>query len=478
MQMLLTVFLQLMVIGTLVKTSRRRLEGALPWFCFFLVLMPLEAKVVIPGLFDVNTMRVSLLTLLCLYWKKRKRLNREPIPFRGMMFVHIAWAVLSCMYSLAVTTSFKQLLAQLLEFYLMYYLLVRIISSVTTIHKMLYAMMMAIAICCVLGLFEPYANWSVLRIFPSQNWITYNGGLDPLYSELGRGIRVRSTFPHPILFGDALAMSIPLALYLISIWPKGRQRSFLWVSLILMFWAIYKTESRGPWLATAMCSLMLFLMVKKRVRRYLIILAALSGIAVLSRPGILDTINALYQATTDPTQPVGTSYLYRHTLSVAIREAVVASPTRALLGYGLGTFRQLGLQITFLDQTRLWYTCDDNWSLFLYETGYVGLILIGALLFSAALYALRTRWMFRGGEGAMSGVFFVCLAGFYFLMLSVAAYSWGQQGYMSWILISLAVSHRRMLLRERALEANRKRSQRELHASEHRGVPELVHVGT
>jgi hypothetical protein len=476
MQMMLTLLLQLIVIGTLVKTGRRRLEDALPWFCFFLVLMPLESKVVIPGLFDVNTMRVSLLTLLYLYWRKRRRFNREPVPFKRLMFVHIAWALLSTVYSLSIATSFKQLLAQVLEFYLMYYLLIRIVSSVATIHKMLYAMMMAIAICCILGLFEPYAHWSVLRIFPAENWTTYNGGLDPLYSELGRGIRVRSTFPHPILFGDALAMSIPVALYLISIWRDGRQRLLLWMSLLLMFWAIYKTESRGPWLATGMCCFLLFFLVTKRVRRYLILLAVLTGITVLSRPGILETVDGLYQATTDPSQPVGTSYLYRHALSVSIRGAVDASPTRTLLGYGLGTFRTLGLEINFLDETRRWYTCDDNWSLFLYETGYVGLLLIGTLLFSAAIYALRTSWMFRGKTGVMSGVFFVCLAGFYFLMLSVAAYSWGQQGYMSWILISLAVSHRRVLLRERALEEHQKRSQKELNASEQHAVLALVHA--
>jgi hypothetical protein len=86
--------------------------------------------------------------------------------------------------------------------------------------------------------------------------------------------------------------------------------------------------------------------------------------------------------------------------------------------------------------------------------------------------------MFRSSDGAMSGVFFVCLAGFYFLMLSVAAYSWGQQGYMSWILISLAVSHRRLLLRERVVEEDRKRSQRVLYASERAPAPELVPMGT
>jgi hypothetical protein len=137
----------------------------------------------------------------------------------------------------------------------------------------------------------------------------------------------------------------------------------------------------------------------------------------------------------------------------------------------------LGLEINFLDETRRWYTCDDNWSLFLYETGYVGLVLIGALLFSAAIYALRTRWIFRGTEGAVSGVFFVCLAGFYFLMLSVAAYSWGQQGYMSWILISLAVSHRRVLLQDRARKVEEKRRQRELDARQQHALPELVHAG-
>jgi hypothetical protein len=50
----------------------------------------------------------------------------------------------------------------------------------------------------------------------------------------------------------------------------------------------------------------------------------------------------------------------------------------------------------------------------------------------------------------LSGVFLVSLAGFNFLMLSVAAYSWGQQGYMAWILISLSVSYRRVICGELA----------------------------
>jgi O-antigen ligase len=95
--------------------------------------------------------------------------------------------------------------------------------------------------------------------------------------------------------------------------------------------------------------------------------------------------------------------------------------------------------------TQVWKTCDDNWADFLYETGYVGLLLIGALLLWPVWLALRNYWKLPRPENALSGVLFICLAGFDFLMLSVAAYSWGQQGYMNWILISLAISLPRVI---------------------------------
>ena len=438
--MLIVLLIQTIIVITLVVSARKRLENALPFFCFFLTLMPLEAKLVIPGLFDLNIMRVSLLTLLVLYLVKKEKRSRDKLPLTNLMYMHVAWALCSTIYSLSFVTSIKQLLAQLIEFYLMYYLLVRIVSSIETIHKMLFAIVMAVGVCCVLSIFEVYASWSVLRIFPKSNWITYNGGLDPLYSELGRGLRVRATFPHPILFGDALAISIILSLYLLGYWARGRRRVFLWLSMILMFWSIYKTQSRGPWLATILCSFLMFLMVKKNVRKYLITASVLALVVLLARPGVWKSIDALYQASTDPNQPVGTSYLYRHALTDSIVDAVQKEPGRMLLGYGLGTFRELGLEVDFLGEKRRWYTCDDNWASFLYETGYVGLVLIGALLLWPLFLALRNYWRLPRPESTLSGVLFICFTGFYFLMLSVAAYSWGQQGYVNWILISMSIS--------------------------------------
>jgi O-Antigen ligase len=444
--MLVVIAIQLVIVVSLIWTSRKGLENALPVLCFFLVLMPLESRIVIPGLFDFNTMRVSLLTLLILYFYRREPSYGGPIPLKRLMFLHIGWAICSTLYSLSVATSAKQLISQVLEYYLLYFLLVRTISSVQTLYKIVFAMVMAMSLCCVFSLLEAYATWSILRIFPSNLWITYNGGVDPLYIEWGRGLRVRSTFPHPILFGDALAMCIPLTLYLLSVWEVRWQRFVLWISLVLMFWAIYKTSSRGPWLATGLCSALLFVMIRNRIRKYLLTIAVLVVAVLLARPGIWQTIEGLYQSSTDSTSPVGSSYLYRNALSEAVKGAVAKEPGRLLLGYGLGTFRELGLDINFLNTVQRWYTCDDNWAAFLYETGYVGLILISILLFTPLLMALRNYWVLPRPDNEFSGVIFISLLGFYFLLLSVAGYSWGQQGYMSWILISLSVCHPRVLM--------------------------------
>lgn len=454
--MILILFIDFVIVVSLIKASRRRLEDALPVFCFFLVLLPFEARLVIPGLFDLTTDRIALLTLLVLFFARPRSTNNIPIPLKHLMLLHIGWAVCSTLYSLSVVTSTKQLIAQVLEYYLLYYIFLKLITDVQTIYKIVYAMVIAMGICCIFGLFEAYASWSILRLFPSDLWITYDSRHDPLYIEWGRGLRIRSTFPHPILFGDALAMSIPLALYLLSVWKQGRQRLVLWVIVALMFWAVYKTSSRGPWLAVGISCFLLFVLIATRVRKYLVVIAVLLSIGLLARPGIWETIANLYQETQDSGSIVGASYQYRPVLNQAVRDAVGSHPGRALVGYGLGTFRELGLDITFLGERSRWHTCDNNWALFLYETGYGGLLIVGILLFKPLLMTIGNYRRLPRPEKFFSGVLFIVLAAFYFLLLSVAGYSWGQQGFMAWILISLSMAYPRIVLRDRHKRATLK----------------------
>ena len=340
----------------------------------------------------------------------------------------------------------------MIEYYLLYYILVKIIKDTQTIYKILYAMMIAMGLCSLFGLLEPYASWSILMIFPSNLWNTY-GRVDPLYIEWGRGLRIRSTFPHPILFGDALAMSIPITLYLLSMEKQYRKKYMLWLILLLMFWAIYKTSSRGPWIAVVLSLILLFYLVRNRVRRYLTVIALLVGLVLVSRPGVWQTIANLYESTQDAGSPEGASYEFRPALNHAIRVSVGKDVGRAIFGYGLGTFREKGLDIDFQGEVKRWYTCDNNWAVFLYETGYGGLLIVGALLFNPLFMTLRSYRRLPPPSKSLSGVLFISLAGFYFMLLSVAGYSWGQQGFMAWILISLAVVYPRIVTRERRVSA-------------------------
>src|SRR3954453_15362973 len=175
--MLLTVACHLTIVAKLFWSGRRSTEYAVPVFCFFLTLMPLESRLVIPGLFDVTIMRLSLLTLLVLYLVKRKPPAYGSILFRNLMLLHVAWALCSTVYSISFATSAKQLIAQVLEYYLLYFLIVRSITREKTVYRMLYGMVMAMSLCCVFSILEVGASYSILRLFPSNLWITYNGGL-------------------------------------------------------------------------------------------------------------------------------------------------------------------------------------------------------------------------------------------------------------------------------------------------------------
>ena len=127
--MMLIIVMQCTIVASLLWFGRRNTEDALPAFCFFLTLMPLEARLVIPGLCDVNTMRVSLMTLLFLFLVKKRPPNPGRIPLKNLMLLHVCFVVCSTAYSISLATSVKQLISQVLEYYLMYFLIVRSITS-------------------------------------------------------------------------------------------------------------------------------------------------------------------------------------------------------------------------------------------------------------------------------------------------------------------------------------------------------------
>jgi len=452
--MLLILAINAVIVVVLVGIATRKgLEAALPFFAFVVTLLPDECRIQVPGL-SLYAHRVALIVLTILFIKARKKTKGRTLPLKRLIVLHIVWAVASTLASIVVVTSFKQLLAQVAEYYLLYYIVVMTITDVRTLSKICYAMIAAMAVCSVFGLLEIYQHWSVLSLFPAELQIDYGTG-GVFYSEMfDRGIRARSTFPHPILFGGALAMVIPLVFYLLTTSSKGWSRKiFLNVSMFLMFWALYKTSSRGPWLATGFALFILTAAAESRIRKRVLAVVVLAGLILVLRPGIADTLVNIYTATFDPNSMMGSSFQYRPVLYNTVKETLNDSPVRALLGFGLGSFREKGLVLKMPGiVAHRWYTCDSSWVLFWYETGYVGVLILGTLLLRPAFVALWGLRRLRRSDRYVSLVFLSSLATFYIVMISVAIYGWGQDGHMLWTMIALSTSYTILKKEERRRE--------------------------
>jgi hypothetical protein len=429
----LVILIDLCVLGGLLGIATSNgLEAALPLATFALVFLPIETSIPL-GLFEMTTQRLIVATLLVLYISLGRGGDggRLPLPLKGLILIHIAWCVISTGNSIVPLMSVKKAVSVVAEYYTLYFIYWKTISRKETIQKILFAMVLAMIAASAFGAFEAYGADNILTLLPK---VSHHFDLNV---DTDREIRVQSTFDHPILFGAALAMAITTALYLLSTVTKRWQKVILWLGIMLMFLNIYKTSSRGPWLDATLGCLLLFIFAGKKVRRPLLIIGMLSVLAMVVRPGIWSTVKGIYDNTFDMNTSTGTSYQYRYALQHAVTNKVLEAPGRTLWGYGLESFYDLQVEGDFLGKPHVFVSCDSAWSEFLVETGFVGL---GLMIVFLLRPVCRGFWDYRKlppPDRYLSLLLCVNLLVFYFQMYSVGMYSWGQNGYMLWIIIAL-----------------------------------------
>ena len=427
----------------------RGFERALPVAAFLLILFPNESQIQIPGLFDLTTQRVIVVFLFILYLSVGNARGgsdpSETLPLKYLLIVQILWWTLSSANSVVVGISVKTVLSQLLDFYLAYYIFAKSITRIETVHKILYALVLAMFVCSVLGTVEAYWGWSVLSIFPpiAYRFANYGGDLD-------RGIRVQATFGHAILYGSALAMAIPMALYLMAVAKTTGRKLFLWSAILLMFLNIYKTGSRGPWIAAVLSVTPILLCGGKRMRGYVLVISLLTASVLIARPGVWESINNLYGETLNPDTAQGESYQWRYALYDAGFQHLNSDPGRAMWGYGPESFFYLGWKGEFQGHTVPFDSCDSSFAALMVETGYVGLLIVVILLFKGAYLTLLNFLRTSSAERHLYLLFFVNLGAFYFMMTNVAIFGWGQQTYMLWLVLAMSLVGPRLGVGKRA----------------------------
>jgi O-antigen ligase len=415
------------------------LEAALPFASFMLIFVPIEASIPL-GLFELTTQRLIVGTLLILYLSGKGETGRQvelPMPLKVLIIIHVCWCVLSTTNSVVPLMSVKKAASVIIEYYALYFIYWRTISKTETIHKILFAIVMAMIVCSVFGAFEAYGADNVLTLLPRA------GHHFDMNAETDREIRVQSTFDHPILFGAALATGITITLCLVTVMQKRWQVVLLWFGLMLMFLNIYKTSSRGPWLDVMLGCLLLLMLSRGKVRKNILVIVLLSLTAMIVRPGIWSTVKGIYDNSFDMNTSTGTSYEYRYALQHAVKNKLLLAPTRTLWGYGLESFYYLQIEDDFLGKPHLFLSCDSSWAELTLETGFVGLFIIIMILLRPVWRAWRDYRTLPEPERYLSLMLFVNLVVFYFQMYSVGMYSWGQNGYMLWIMIAITFAYSR-----------------------------------
>jgi len=441
--MTLILLLDALAVGSLCAVVLKRgFEGALPLTAFLLVLFPSESQIQLPGLFGLTTQRIIVIVLAAFYFVYARRQQdteqKKPVRLKYLILLIIGWMLLSSINSVVPDVSIKSTLSQIFDFFIPYYIYAKTVSKVETVHEILFAFVSGTFLCSVFGFFEAYKSWSVLSLFP-----VLASRFSSLGDDLYRGIRVKSTFGHAILFGAALAMAIPLALYLLTVTQNRWRKLFLWVAVLLMFVNIYKTGSRGPWMALALSLAILLVLGQVQMRKYLILVVVFAVVVLIVRPGVWNTIADLYEETVSPYTVQGQSYEWRYMLYDISKKELSKSVGRSLWGYGPESFYFLGLTAPFMVEGEVRIvrveSCDSAVVELMMDTGYVGFLLVVILLLRAAFVTLRNFRRMPKPANSLCLVFFTNIAAFCFLMTNVELFGWGQQTYVLWIIIALSM---------------------------------------
>ncbi|WP_263357923.1 O-antigen ligase family protein [Acidicapsa ligni] len=433
--------------------AKKGFEETLPMAAFFLIIFPEESKVPL-GLFDITTQRLVTLILIFLAIISRKRAgtHRRKLPLKIWILAIAFWWTLATVNSIAFTDSLKALLALFLDYLVIYFLFATYVTSVNTVRRILLGIAGGLILCSVFGCLEAYANWSVVTLFPTE--VHRFGTSGALYLDDARGLRVQSTFGHPILFGSALAMGIPMTLYLIATARKRIQKIYLWIGLLFMFTCIFKTSSRGPWIALTLSLIPFLFFGLPRIRKYILIICLFAVTVLVVRPGVTETIWNDYMATVDDHSSQGESYQYRYELYHLVMEKLDQSPLRAIWGYGPQSFPFLHLSGSINGRGMEFVSCDSSIAALLVETGYIGISLIGFVFLYILLTAFRTFRRASRPNDQLCILFFANLSAFYFEMTNVAILGWGQQTILLWVIIAMTMIYPSLLRAERAASRN------------------------
>jgi O-antigen ligase len=412
------IFILAFSLSTLVLLSRNYRKG-LAIAVFFLVLMPRELFIPLSaGLPTLTGFRAVILVVLfysLFTGKLNVRWQKKPILILLILVLFVK--LCSLLFAHDFTVSLNGFLIFVIERLLFFYILIKGIQNREYLDSILRSIGLAIVIITLLGFIERYTQFNpVDYITPSD---------DPRF-ESRMSNEIYSTLPHPILFGAALAMGLPICLYLFDKTKNKGIKPVLGIHILLIIASIYFSNSRGPWLACVVTIIMLLFLNYPRMKIRIIPMIILAIIILLMRPGVFDTIYGLSASTFDENSLEGGSFQYRFELFRVAYHEIIQAPERVAFGFGDNAAQSLNISGTLSYGSKREYTFwswDNEFAILLLHNGFIGFILQVVMYLYCLIYLINNIQKLTIPDKRLMISLIASNAVFIFMMTNVAIFA-------------------------------------------------------
>jgi hypothetical protein len=335
-------------------------------------------------------------------------------PFLLMLWLFLGWSLLCAILSETPFPSLYYLVKLMIGPVLIFFIALSCLRDRKDVDFALLLMVVAALIACAVGMLEAVQKTNLFyEIVPSlfpQGDEGADFWAEKLAGDKSRAgvYRVMSTFTHPLTFGEYLALSLPLAVYLIMFAKQRWRRLIGLVALPAIMAGLYVAHTRSPLLAAAVAVLglagFLGMLAMRQKRSFAVSAVGFFAMVAFAFALVALVGVAMELAAGRNTEEVASSFAR----VIMLQRGGALVLEQPLVGYGPGL---AAVTLGFLPGFKT-LTMDNYYLSVAMESGLPGLALfiglLGYPISRGLITSVRSPWK----EGARMAVIAVALLGF------------------------------------------------------------------
>lgn len=326
-----------------------------------------------------------------------------------------------------VSSDVTKELSFLLSFILLFYMVVSVVRTEQAIRSVIRLLVGGGAVIGVLAMIETRTGYNPFHelagVIPFIELVRI-----PDEELRGSGVRAFGPAQHPIALGAALAMLVPLAVYL----ARAERRRIWWVAAAALSVGVFASLSRTSILMLVAAGAVLLWLRPREIRRFLIpALVILPVLIHFALPGVLGATKKSFFPEGGLLADQQTSVGSRGQGRVAdLGPALEEFAQRPFVGQGFGTRVEDAARANA-------QILDNQWLLLLLETGVLGAIAFGWLVLRSVRLLAGAARSRAGPDGWLPASLAASLTGMAVGMLTFDSFAFVQATFIMWIFIAL-----------------------------------------